>query len=82
MSRRREMRVSLRDDLTAKRISEAPASVQKSLARAFSGAASPRAAIKAHCLTCVGFNRSAVENCTGWSCPLWAYRPFQSGAAR
>lgn len=59
-------------------VADAPQSVQKSLREAFLGSASPRKAIKATCLACVGFDRSAVENCTGWSCPLWAYRPFQS----
>jgi hypothetical protein len=49
------------------------------VARAFAGRASPRAAIKAACLVCVGYDRQAVAGCTGYSCPLWAYRPFQPG---
>ena len=48
------------------------------LSRSFSGRASPRQAIKAMCLTCVGYERKAIENCTGWSCPLWEYRPFKA----
>ena len=63
--------------IVERRISEAPGSSQKLLARAFCGAASPRAAIKAMCLQCTGFDREAVRNCTGWSCCLWEYRPFQ-----
>jgi hypothetical protein len=58
-------------------IAEAPKSAQNSLTRAFSGDSSPRGAIKAMCLCCVGFERTAITNCTGYSCPLWKYRPFQ-----
>ena len=56
---------------------QAPESVRNTLTRAFSGSASPRAAIKAQCLVCVGYDRDSVKNCTGYSCPLWEYRPFQ-----
>ena len=66
-----------REEKANKVISEAPSSTQKLLSRAFSGAASPRLAIKAMCLCCVGYEREQVKNCTGWSCPLWKYRPFQ-----
>lgn len=66
-----------REERIAAVIAQAPISVQGSLTRAFSGSASPRAAIKAHCLACTGFDRLAVRNCTGWGCPLWKYRPFQ-----
>lgn len=58
-------------------ISEAPESVKITLRGAFSGSASPRAAIKAQCLVCVGYDRAAIKACTGYSCPLWEYRPFQ-----
>jgi hypothetical protein len=61
-------------------VSEAPESAKKSLREAFSGSASPRKAIKAQCLVCVGYDRNAIRDCTGFSCPLWAYRPFQKGA--
>lgn len=60
-------------------VTNAPQSAQNTLRRAFSGAASPRMAIKAQCLACTGYDRNAVQNCTGWSCPLWAYRPFPGG---
>jgi hypothetical protein len=62
-------------------IKEAPESARGVLTRAFSGEASPRVAIKATCLSCVGYDRSAITNCTGWRCPLWAYRPFQKSEA-
>lgn len=66
-----------REQEVERQISGAPPSAQNLLSRAFSGSASPREAIKATCLACVGFNRSAVKKCTGWTCPLWVYRPFQ-----
>lgn len=59
------------------RIAEAPESVKGTLREAFSGSASPRKAIKAMCLACTGYDRREVTSCTGYSCPLWKYRPFQ-----
>ena len=70
-----------RDERVQKVISEAPESAKNTLTRAFSGSASPRAAIKAQCLVCVGYDRKAISDCTGFSCPLWQYRPFQAGQA-
>lgn len=67
-----------RDQQTARVISQAPQSCQKALREAFSGTASPRAAIKAQCLACTGYDRETVKNCTGYSCPLWKYRPYQT----
>jgi hypothetical protein len=66
-----------RDERVEKMVSEAPESAKGSLTRAFSGSASPRAAIKAQCLVCVGYDRESIKNCSGHSCPLWKYRPFQ-----
>ncbi len=66
-----------REDRVIQIASLAPESARKALREAFSGSASPRQAIKAMCLACVGFDRSQVEKCSGWSCPLWKYRPFQ-----
>ena len=43
--------------------------------RAYAGKSSPRGAIKAMCLYCVGYIRSDVQNCTSYACPLHAYRP-------
>jgi hypothetical protein len=57
-------------------IADAPDSCQNTLSRAFSGCASPRGAIKAFCLQCVGFDRSEIKNCTARACALHAYRPF------
>lgn len=70
--------VKQRENTVLLRIAEAPESVKKTLTRAFSGAASPRTAIKAMCLACTGFERAEITNCSGYSCPLWKYRPFQT----
>ena len=48
--------------------------------RAKRGTASPRQAIKAFCLTCVGFIRKDIKNCTADECPLHKYRPYQDDA--
>ncbi len=45
--------------------------------KALNGTCSPRQAIKAFCLRCVGYSRADVTNCTAWKCPLHRYRPFQ-----
>jgi hypothetical protein len=66
-----------RDERIAKFLAEAPEAAKGTLREAFSGSASPRKAIKAQCLTCMGYDRGSIKNCTGWSCPLWKYRPFQ-----
>ena len=58
-------------------IAEAPNSAKKSLREAFSATASPRRAIKTFCLICTGYDRTAIQECSAWTCPLWAYRPFQ-----
>lgn len=41
------------------------------------GGRSPKAAIKASCLECIGWQREEVARCTASACPLYAYRPFQ-----
>ncbi|MDE3023696.1 MAG: hypothetical protein KGI54_17920 [Pseudomonadota bacterium] len=46
------------------------------IARAYSGTASPRQAIKAMCLECVGEIRADITSCTGYLCPLWKFRPY------
>jgi hypothetical protein len=68
-----------RDQVVAKRVSEAGPLYRQIMVKAYSGDASPRSAIKAQCLHCVGYDREAVTHCTGYSCPLWAFRPYQNG---
>jgi hypothetical protein len=69
-----------REMRTEKVISEASESAKNTLREAFSGYASPRKAIKAMCLTCVGYDRQEIKNCSAHGCPLWKYRPFQERA--
>ena len=45
--------------------------------KAYNAKASPRSAIKAMCLSCVGYLRLEVTNCTAFGCPLHGYRPYQ-----
>jgi hypothetical protein len=68
---------SLREVRIARVLQDAPPSVRGILGRAFAGESSPRAAIQAMCLTCVGYQRDEITRCTGYSCPLWVYRPYQ-----
>lgn len=58
-------------------IEAAPQSTRGTLEKAFAGVCSPRAAIKAKCLTCCNFERAEITGCTVVLCPLHAYRPFQ-----
>jgi hypothetical protein len=57
------------------RAKQMPSSYRGGYLRAVEGEASPREAIKAHCLECVGWVRGEVTQCTARACPLWAYRP-------
>ena len=41
---------------------------------------SRRAAIKAFCLECVCWQKEEVRLCTALACPLYPYRPYQSGS--
>ena len=56
-----------------------PSLYRGSYLRTATGNASPREAIKAHCLECCGWDRAEVSRCTGLACPLWCYRPFVRG---
>lgn len=72
---------SLSEKIAAKRagrIATAPESFRKLLTQSWAGKCSPRAAIKAFCGECQGFDRSAITNCTAYACPLWMFRPYQT----
>jgi len=60
------------------RIDSAPESWRGILTKAITGKASPRAAIKAQCGECNGFDRDAIRECTADACPLHPYRPFRN----
>jgi hypothetical protein len=67
-----------RDERAQQFIKEVPPKYQATIRRAvIDGKASPRQAIKAQCLACVGFVREDVTNCTSAMCPLWHHRPYQ-----
>jgi hypothetical protein len=61
----------------ARRLATIPESAQGHFVAAWAGKCSPRRAIKAQCLECVGFDREEITDCSCWACPLWAFRPFQ-----
>lgn len=64
-----------RAERITKAVTEASPLYRTAMAKAYSGTASPRPAIKAQCLQCVGYIRGDVTHCTGFYCPLLAYRP-------
>ena len=66
-----------RAERIAKAAAEASPLYRQIMQKAYFGTASPRSAIKAQCLHCVGYIRDDVTHCTGFTCPLWAYRPYQ-----
>lgn len=66
-----------RDEVVKKRVAEAGQLYRVTMLKAYEGDCSPRQAIKAQCLSCVGFDRQSITHCTGYSCPLWAFRPYQ-----
>lgn len=70
-----------REVRVAEMLREAPVSVRGILTRAFAGESSPRGAVKAMCLCCTGYQRETIAGCTGYSCPLWHYRPYQAEEA-
>lgn len=48
----------------------------KTYAKAITGR-SRKAAMKAQCLECYGWEREEVRNCTDLACPLYSYRPYR-----
>lgn len=59
-----------------KRVSQMPKTCVATYLRALRGR-SMAAAIKAHCMECVGWNRGDVAGCTSVACALYPYRPFK-----
>jgi hypothetical protein len=56
------------------RLQDFPKRYQETYRKAMSGR-SKVAAIKAHCLMCVGYSAKEVRACTARACPLYPYRP-------
>lgn len=66
-----------RQDQVAKQLATCSPMFRPIMVKAYDGSASPRKAIKAMCLECLSYDRAAIRGCTGYSCPLWEYRPYQ-----
>jgi hypothetical protein len=66
-----------RAKVVAKRLSEASELYRPLLKKAYEGTASPRQAIKAFCLQCVGYERDSITHCTSLGCPIFMFRPYQ-----
>jgi len=72
-----ELAESTRGASVIERLKEMPVSHRLGYLRAVRGKAAPRAAIRAFCLECVGWDRHEVGMCTATACPLYKYRPYQ-----
>lgn len=68
-----------RRDRLLVRAKQVPSARFPSWAKSVLGIASPRAAIKARCEDCVGYEQlpESIRSCTAVACPTWAYRPHQ-----
>lgn len=58
-----------------------PSKIRSLFAKAYAGIASPRQAIQTKCLQCSHADRAEISHCPVQTCPLWAYRPYQSNCA-
>lgn len=65
-------------DRRAEYLGTVPARYRALVGKAAEGATSPRQAIKAKCLDCCHFQRAEVRLCGVLTCPLHAFRPYQS----
>ena len=65
------------ENLRLRRIAACPGSARGLLTRSLTGKCSPRAAIKAFCHECLGYDRAGIAECTAYACPLWHFRPYQ-----
>ena len=63
-------------DACAKRLAEMSSPCRMTYVRAMGGK-SLKAAVKAFCMECVGWQREEVRLCTALACPLYPYRPFR-----
>lgn len=59
-------------------LDECPTSYRSKFVSAYAGK-SRKAAISATCLRCVGYVKSDITHCTAYACPLYEFRPYQSG---
>ena len=65
-----------REGKIAKRRAEMPEIHRVNYDKAMTGR-SLKAAVKGHCLECVGWQKEEVRLCTDLACPLYPYRPYR-----
>lgn len=67
---------------TYRAIAGTPDRYLNSRLKAVLGLSAPRAAIKAKCEDCVGYEeiQARVGDCQSFSCPIWFHRPYQTKA--
>lgn len=58
-------------------LNELPSIYVATFQKAYSGK-SKSAGVKAFCLSCVGYLRQEVRDCSATHCPLHQYRPYQA----
>lgn len=63
-----------------RRRSFVPAKYKRMFDRCISGTASPRDAIKMHCLECWGYVLDEAANCDNCACPLFCYNTHRNHA--
>lgn len=61
-----------------KRANDTPKSARLGYLRATCKLCSPKSAIKAFCMMCIGYERDEITHCSAYACPLYAFRPFQT----
>jgi hypothetical protein len=66
-----------REEQIAERLRNMPQSYRANYKKAVQGN-SLRAAIKAFCQECVGWQIEGIRECTDLGCPLYAVRPYQN----
>ncbi len=62
----------------AQRRADMPSRYRKLYDRVMKGEATPRDAIKMHCLECWGWAQIETSRCDNYPCSLYPYRPYQS----
>ena len=64
------------NDKIKNRLKDMPMSCRNNYKMAISGR-SRKAAVKAFCLECMGWERTEVHNCNTITCPLHPYKPYK-----
>jgi len=70
----KELNMDKNNDAIHRRMADMPKAYRKVYQRAMTGR-SRKAAMRAMCLECCGWQRVEVANCSAPNCPLYPYRP-------